>query len=221
MWPSQQALESPFGVSVFGSAVLRTEPDFALVELAVRRIAPSATSAFDATRKGVAAVRSSLQRSGVPDDAVEVSRVAIGSVFDGHGPSATFKGYQADVGFRIVLEPLDGLEGTLSDAVEAGANVVHRVRYRTRRLRELREQVRREAVGAARRKAEIYCEAAGVRLGTVIHIEDVNPDQVNSRGGYGEGLILSAGDEVEEGGLSSGSLEIAAAVLLGFQLLED
>jgi hypothetical protein len=43
--------------------------------------------------------------------------------------------------------------------------------------RELRAEARRKAVAAARAKADLYAEAAGVRVGAVLHIEDVDPEQ--------------------------------------------
>src|SRR5229473_3394794 len=116
-WPTNQSIEHPVGANVYGSAVLRTEPDRAVAEIGVVRVASTAKAAFSET-------------------------------------------------------------GKATDAVEAGANEVTSVKYLTTQLAELRAQARREAVAAARRKAEVYSEAAGVALGHVLHIEDVNPDSM-------------------------------------------
>jgi uncharacterized protein YggE len=144
------------------------------------------------------------------------------NVFDSYGPNAKFLGYQAEVAFRIVIDALDKVEPVLSAAVDAGANQVTGVRYLTSRLRELRADARRQAVQAARTKAEVYCDAAGVQLGQVIHIEDVNPDSMMLRGGHGESVDLSAHDEAaESGALQSGSLVVSAAVMVGFNLIHE
>src|SRR5215469_7971733 len=135
-----QAIETPFGVTVFGSTVLRTEPDLAEVELGVGRIDQTAAKAFDLTRQGVAAVRESLRASGLPDESVEVARVTLESVYDGYGPDRKFLGYLASVRFRFVITALDELEAMLSAAVAAGANDVKRVTYQSSRLRELRAE---------------------------------------------------------------------------------
>jgi hypothetical protein len=45
-------------------------------------------------------------------------------------------------------------------------------------LKELRADARKQAVVAAREKAELYCREAGVAVGKVIAIEDSNPDQL-------------------------------------------
>ncbi len=98
--------------------------------------------------------------------------------------------------FRIIIDRLDGVERVLVDAVDAGANEVTSVTYLTTQLAELRAQARREAVAAARRKAELYCEAAGVAPGHVLHIEDVNPDSILplgavDAGGDGGALVIT------------------------------
>jgi uncharacterized protein YggE len=215
-----QAIETPFGVTVFGSTVLRTEPDLAEVELGVGRIDQTAEHAFESTRRGVAAVRESLRASGLPDESVEVARVVLESAYDGYGADRKFLGYKAFVRFRLVLTALDELETMLSAAVAAGANDVQHVTYQSSRLRELRAEARRNAVLAARAKAEVYCEAAGVRLGNVVHIEDRNPEMV-FHGMHGEGNRLEEYEDesVMPGVLASGTLVITAAVTVGFDLM--
>jgi len=91
-------------------------------------------------------------------------------------PDRRVVGYRADVGFRVRLRDVSLVEAVLVEAVAAGAHEIRSVAYETSRLRELREDARRGAVAAARRKAEVYCEAAGCRVGSVLHIEDVDPD---------------------------------------------
>jgi uncharacterized protein YggE len=69
-------------------------------------------------------------------------------------------------------------------------------------------------VDAARRKAEVYAEAAGVPLGTVLHIQDVDAESWEMRGHRGHG----GGGGSSEGDLAPGMVEVHAGVLLGFSL---
>jgi uncharacterized protein YggE len=216
----QQSTRRPFGVNVYGSAVLRTEPDHAEIDLGVVRIAPTAAAAFDQCGKAVQAVRNAIRKNGVPDADLEVSRVALSTAYDGYGATSKFLGYRATVSFRILARELNSIETLLSEVVAAGANQVNQVRYATSRLRELRAEARVASIHAAQRKAEVYCEAAGVRLGRVIHIEDVNPD----RGLYRSGHEQPGGLEEEpetSGALQPGSVVIQAAVMLSFSLIPE
>ena len=81
---------------------------------------------------------------------------------------------------------------------------------------ELRTQARREAVAAARRKAELYGDAAGVRLGAVLHIDDADPEHFSS-GPYS--AALSA--ELPSEDLSPGHVVVSAAVVIGFSISHD
>ena len=220
-WPTSQSIDHPVGINVYGSTVIRTDPDRAVAEVAVTRIATTPKAAFSDTGKGVDAVRKSLQRNDVPNESVEVSRVSLASAYEGYGQTQKFVGYRARVGFRIILDKLESVERVLIEAVEAGATEVTSVKYLTTKLRELRAQCRREAVAAARHKAEVYCEAAGVSLGHVLHIEDVNPDSMFHQGGHAEMSVPDAEEEATAGALKSGSLVVSAAAIVTWSLLHD
>jgi uncharacterized protein len=62
--------------------------------------------------------------------------------------------------------------------VAAGGNEIEAVEFDVLAKRELPAGSRRKAVAAAQAKAELYAEPAGVRLGPVLHIDDVDPDHV-------------------------------------------
>ncbi|MEU9383493.1 SIMPL domain-containing protein [Streptomyces sp. NPDC048279] len=62
-----------------------------------------------------------------------------------------------------------------------GIDVVDRADFDVRDKPALRDEARREAVAAARRRAGVSTEAAGVPLGTVLHITDVAAGSVYSR----------------------------------------
>src|SRR5260370_42053213 len=61
-WPTNQSIEHPVGADVYGSAVLRTEPDRAVAEIGVARVASTAKAAFSETGKAVEAVVRSRPR---------------------------------------------------------------------------------------------------------------------------------------------------------------
>lgn len=221
-WPTNQSIEHPVGVNVYGSAVLRTEPDRAVAEVGVARVASTPKAAFSETGKAVEAVTKSLRRNNIPPEGVEVSRVVLTTAYEGYGQTQKFIGYRARVSFRIVIDQLDIVERLLTDAVDAGANEVSSVKYHTTQLRELRAQARREAVAAARVKAEVYAEAAGISLGHVLHIEDVNPESTVYRGGHVEATGADPQDEdIVSGTLRSGSLVVNAAVMVTWSILHD
>jgi uncharacterized protein YggE len=100
------------------------------------------------------------------------------------------------------------------DAVEAGAHQIDSVDFDVRNKPALRDEARRKAVAAARRKAEVYTEATGVALGPVVHIQDVDAESYEFRQSRGHG----AGNGNSQGDLAPGLVEVSAGVVLGFSL---
>jgi uncharacterized protein len=78
-------------------------------------------------------------------------------------------------------------------------------------------QARRQAVAAARSKAELYAEAAGVRLGAVLHIDDVDPEHGSIQ--VYRSAAAAGGPSPED--LAPGHVVVAAAVILGFSISHD
>jgi uncharacterized protein YggE len=76
----------------------------------------------------------------------------------------------------------------------------------------LKRVARRDAVLAARRKAELLAESAGVGLGPVRHIEDADPERLDREGYRGHGASADGARE----SLAPGLVVVAAAVLVGF-----
>ncbi|MEV5610784.1 SIMPL domain-containing protein [Streptomyces sp. NPDC052225] len=208
-------IKEPWGLSVFGTGSVSAEPRVAQLKLAVDHLAPTPKEAFAHAGAAVARLRGVLREHGVPDSEVSGSRLALQSEFKGYGGERTFLGYRCEATYTVQTEQLDRLQQLIEDAVEAGANRVDEVRFDVLGKPAMRDEARRRAVAAARRKAEVYAEAAGVRLGRVVHIQDVDPESVGVRTHGGR----LGGDPETDGVLAPGAVKVEAAVLLGYGLL--
>lgn len=212
-----QSIAKPWGASVFGAASVSASPDLARLRVAVKQTRPKPAEAFDVTRRAVNQVRQALRAHDIPDTAVSASRLDLKSSWDFSGRERTFRGYECTVSFAIELRELDILEAVLVATVDAGANHVDGVEFDVTTKKQLRAEARETAVAAAREKAELYARTSGVRLGPVIHIQDVDPDRL--RDPYrGHGSGTSGGSD---GDLAPGKITVDAAVILGFSLTVD
>ncbi|MEU0298086.1 SIMPL domain-containing protein [Streptomyces sp. NPDC006175] len=208
-----QSIDTPWGVSVFGAASVDAAPDLARLRVAISQTENQPGEAFAATRSGVNRIREVLRGHDVPETAVSTSRLNLSSQWS-YGNERTFLGYECTASFVIELRELDLLETVLIDVVDAGANEVKGVEFDVRAKRELRARARTAAVTAAREKAALYAEAAGVRLGPVIHIKDVDAEQVQNYRSHSS--HQSGGGE---GDLSPGKVTVSAGVVLGLSLI--
>ena len=207
----EQLIQNPFGITVFGSSLIKVEPDIVSLSFAVSRIHQHPKDAFQDVRSSSQSVRKYLEQAKV--DEVNTSRVSISQTFRYISGEQKFLGYTAKVAFNVLLRKLDQMEDLLSGIVDAGANEIESVEFQTTKLKELRADARRQAIGAAREKAENYCNAAGVTLGKVIHIEDVNPDNLRGRESHAE---MGIGSQVQA--FDPGNITIGAAVIVAFKI---
>jgi uncharacterized protein len=211
-----QSIDAPWGMSVFGAASVDGAPDVARLRVAIKQTRRKPGEAFEVTRAGVNQVREVLRRHAIPDSAVSTSRLDLKSSWS-FGSERKFLGYECRASFVIEVRDLDALEAVLVEVVEAGANQVDGVEFDVSTKKELRAQARVAAVAAAREKAALYAEAASVRLGPVIHIKDVDSDQLqNVYRGHGSG-----GGAGGEGDLTPGKISVTAGVVVGFSIVGD
>src|SRR5579859_4061846 len=137
----QQQIETPFGISVFGSAIVRVEPDIVSLNFAVSRLAQHPKEAFRDARAGSQAVRAFLTQENLSD--VGTSRITLQSTFKYTGGETRFLGYTAQTAYQFLLRDLDRMEDILSGLVDAGVNKLDSVELQTSRLKEIRAEARR------------------------------------------------------------------------------
>lgn len=137
--------------------------------------------------------------------------------WSGYGAERKFLGYQCQASFAVESANLDNVQQLLVDVVAAGANEIEAVDFDVIGKGDMRAEARRRAVAAARRKAELYAEAADIRLGAVVHVEDVDPEGVGAERyrGHGSGGAAAGED------LAPGHVIVSAAVILGFSITHD
>lgn len=208
-----QMVQKAWGVVAYGAANMKAMPDLVWARFKVTRTEQTPTEAFAAASDAVRAVRQALRDHDVPDAAVERSRLDLRSSWS-YGAERKFVGYQCEASFSVESGNLDDVQPLLVDLVAAGANEIDAVEFDVTGKGELRAEARRQAVVAARRKAELYAEAAAVRLGAVLHIEDVDPERVGNE--YYRGHNMGGAASPED--LAPGHVVVLAAVILGFSI---
>ena len=218
-------IESPFGVSVFGSALLKVSPDQALIRASVARLKPKASDSFSKAKDSARAVADFLREARVEE--FGTSRITLSQEKRVVAGEFRHLGYKATIGFTIRVKALDRLEEIVAGVIEAGANEIAGIEFQNSSLKALRTQARRLAIESAREKATTYSKAGGLSLGDIIHIEDVHPQVLNPQllqrhqsprrtQGQAEHELIDydAGKQT----LDPGAIEVAAAVLVAFSL---
>lgn len=217
MYNTGQFIQNPLGVTVFGSAIIRVEPDLVAMLFSVSHQDSHPKEAFQGARALAQQVNAYLSDAQIED--FGSSRISLNPVLRFVGGESKFVGFEGRVEFQVRLYELNRVEEVLSGIVDAGANWVQSVTFQTTRLKELRAEARRRAMAAAREKAEIYCQAAGVKLGDVIHIEDINPDQLAGRmGGHDRQVPVPMDDDGASHAFDPSSIVVSGAVMVSYNI---
>jgi uncharacterized protein len=217
MWESSLTIKDPFGISVFGSALIKAPPDLVSIQAAVARTEQKPSGAFSKVRKVAHEVKDFLRRSNIEE--FGMSQMTLAREFAFISGQRKFLGYTARITFRMILRSLDRTEDIISGLVDSGADEIGSIEFQTSDLKEIRAKARRLAISAAQEKAQIYADAAGVSVGHVIHIQDVNPQVLQGRG---EGHVQRepvVDNDSDKQTLDPGAIEIGAAVMVAFSLL--
>lgn len=190
-----------------------------MVSLAINRLAAEPSEAFGAARDATRGVRDALRACSVPDAEVRSSEITLQTQYRHVAGASEFIGHRATVEITVSLTDLTKLESVLVGSVGAGADQVRSVQFKTLRLRELRAQARRAAAEAARAKATLYADALGVKLGKVLHVEDVDPTMMARRE---HSHVVDQGppdDEVGVGVYDPGTIAVSGTVVVSFAIL--
>jgi hypothetical protein len=220
MFENSLTIKQPFGISVFGSGLIRVVPDIATIRVAVSAIDEKPSNAFSEARQRAQTATGFLERfSGLE---FGTSRIRLASEYRLTGVEKRFIGYRARIGITVQLRKLEILEEVTTGLIEAGANEIEAIDFQASQLKKLRTDARAMAMAAAREKADLYASAAGVTLGKVIHIQDVNPEvmnMLNQPRGHGAG---PAGPEFDvdsgERTFDPAAINIQAAVLVAYAI---
>lgn len=208
-----QLVERPWGVTVHGTAEVRAKPDLVRIGFTVSRKERTPSQAFATTTEVVAAVREALHQHDVPDEAVHRSQLDLQTSWGHHGGQTRVDGYTCSASFTVETADLDGVPRLLAALVEVGVHGIGGLEFDVAARDALQEEAGRQAVHAARRKAESYAETAGVRLGAVVHIEDVP-----ARRGHDEPYPAAAASAPSRDVLVPGHVTVSAAVIVGFAI---
>ena len=138
-------------------------------------------------------------------------------------------GYRVGKTIQITLRDINQFDDLLTSALEAGANYVHGIDFRTTELRKYRDQARALAIKAAEEKAQALAEELGRNAGEPQSIVEQSSGWWSSYnswwgsrwGNYmSQNVIQNAGLQAftTEDGTALGQISVNASVHVTFEL---
>ncbi len=167
--------DGPPSVVVVGEGVASAAPNTAEVRAGVVTEASTAAAAVEANNKAMNRVMESLSAAGIPAKDVQTESLSVTPRHRSGSQGrrdAEIVGYVVTNRVRLVVRDLDRMGTILDDLVRQGANQLYGVQFSGGDPAQLIDEARGKAMADARRKADLYTQAAGVRVGRVLRIEE-------------------------------------------------
>lgn len=161
-------------IIVTGVGEVSHAPDMAYLTLGVEAEGVTASEALRKNSAQMDATLKTLREAGVDKKDIQTSNLNVGAKYDYSQDNRPPRiiGYQATNTVSIKLRNLDKAGAVIDKAVSVGANRLDSISFGFADPKPIINEARKEAVADARERAEIYADAAGVKLGPVIQISD-------------------------------------------------
>ncbi len=170
--------ETPPTLGVSGTGRVSVAPDMATLRVGVETQEETAAAALAANNEAAQAVIDTLKQQGVAEANIQTANFSVFPVYEEAARIEPRPEGPRVVGYRVTnqvvarIRDLDGLGALLDATVSEGANRIDSLEFGLEDDAEPADEARRLAVQDARRKAEVYAEAAGVALDRIRSIQE-------------------------------------------------
>jgi uncharacterized protein YggE len=172
-WSAQAAERIEKLLTVTGEGTVAAAPDSAVIRLGVSSTGKTARAASDANDREMTVVLAAIKESGVADRDIQTTSLSLQPQYD---PSKTgaarLIGFQANNQVTVKIRDVGRLPTVLDRAIAGGANEMSGIEFVVSEQGKLLDKARTEAIADARRKAELYATAAGMKVGRVMAISE-------------------------------------------------
>ncbi|MGR9310728.1 SIMPL domain-containing protein [Rhizobium leguminosarum] len=168
-------------ISVTGDGESSVAPDMAIVNFAVVKQAKTAREALDENNKAMNDELAALKSGGIAERDLQTSGFSIQPQYnypqpvDGQQQQPQLIGYQTINSVTVRLRDLAKLGAVIDQSVSLGINQGGDIQFTNDKPDAAIEEARKDAVAEAVKKAKTLSEAAGVKLGRIIEINENVP----------------------------------------------
>ena len=204
-------------LTVTGEGKSSAQPDVAAISLGVSVQADTAAKAMEENATRQTSVIEKLKAEGIEARDIQTSGLSLSPVqnYSQDNKPPVITGYMAQNMVSVRVRDLARLGSVLDTLVTAGANEINGISFTREDTTEAEDAARTKAVAAARHKAEVMAEAAGMKLGRLIALSDENI----ARGPRPMMMAASADAKAGATPIEAGELGISAAVSATYALL--
>jgi hypothetical protein len=171
--PEQTTLVQGAMLTINASGTSEAAPDMATISLGVVTDGPTAAAALAENSRRMNALMQALRRAGIAERDIQTAYVSVNPQYqyrENSPPVVT--GYQASNTVSAKVRNVDNVGRAIDAAVGAGGNTVNGISFSHQDPDAQLDIARRDAVAEARRRADLYAEALGMRVARVVAVSE-------------------------------------------------
>jgi len=172
--PDRPGLRHP-SITVVGTGEAYGKPDIAHVQVGVVTEGATAAEALRKNNEAMGRLLTMLRKRGIEDRDFQTARFNISPRYKydkTQQEPPIIAGYQVTNEVNVKVRKLSTLGEFLDETVSLGANQIRGISFDVADPAKLFDEARRKAMADAQHRAGIYAEAAGLKLGGPISIEE-------------------------------------------------
>ena len=203
-------------ITVQGLGSVMVKSDRAGICLGVRETDKELMAAQNRVNEKIAAIIEALKAMDVAEEAISTNGIGIYPNYN-YDENDTITGYTASNTLYVTVADVDNTGAYIDAAFAAGANSLDYVEFSAVETEEAAARALQLAVDSAKAKAQVLADAAGLKLGEILEIQD-NADSGFVRGDFYAKTSAAEGDAGAGTGVLAGMQNVTATVNITFAL---
>ncbi|ODN68971.1 SIMPL domain-containing protein [Methylobrevis pamukkalensis] len=166
-------------LNITAEGIVHAAPDMAVVTLGVVSEKPLAADALAENNTAMSALVTAVKEAGVAERDVQTSNFTIEPVYvyprpkdDGTQDPPRVSGYRVANTIQVRIRDLAGAGPLLDKVVKLGANQIQGIAFAVDDDAALLDEARRKAMAEARRRAQLYADAGGFKIGGIFEVSE-------------------------------------------------
>jgi len=165
-------------LTLSASGSVNVRPDTAHITVGVISEADNARSALDQNNAAMAEVIDALKEKDIASRDIQTTNFAVHPRYKHFkdGQPSVISGYRVVNSVRITVRDIARLGEVLDKVVSFGSNQIGGISFSVSDTTALMDQARAKAIETARKRAQLYADAAGASIGKVLEIEEITSE---------------------------------------------
>ncbi len=199
-------------VTVSATGSVAADPDHAVISTGIATDGDTAREAMTKNTASMTKLVEGLKTAGIAAKDIQTTAINVEPRYnnprDGKPPSVI--GYRVVNQVRIMARDIKKFGEVLDQSITLGANQMGGISFEVSNAEMLKDEARKQAMANARRRAELYAQAAGAALGNVLTISEQVMGGGSPRAYVGARMMQAEAVPVEPG---SQKLEVQVHVM--------